>query len=76
MCGTDTREDLNLTPATEVSCACCSTGAETPAPAGASGTAYVELVTGGTSTLTVSGTAGTAAVRAAVATACYAATSK
>lgn len=39
MCGNDTCEDLNLTPATEASRACCSNDAETPAPADASGMA-------------------------------------
>ncbi|WP_427016556.1 heavy-metal-associated domain-containing protein [Pseudarthrobacter sp. P1] len=102
MCGTDTRKDLTLTPAAETSCACCSTGATTAAPADATGTAYgldgltcghcvqtvetavsavagvesasIDLVAGGTSTLTVSGTADPAAVRAAVAAAGYAVT--
>ncbi|MDJ0313162.1 heavy-metal-associated domain-containing protein [Arthrobacter sp. H35-D1] len=45
MCGIETREDLNLTPATDSGCSCCSTDSSavvsTPAvPGGTAGTKY------------------------------------
>lgn len=40
MCGTNNREDLNLTPIQESSCACCSTPAISTQPADTSGTVY------------------------------------
>lgn len=40
MCETNQREDLNLTPTQESSCACCSTSATAAQPADASGTVY------------------------------------
>ena len=104
MCGTDTRQDLNLTPASDSGCGCCSTDSTAMvfAPSDLSGTAAtrygvegltcghcvesvqtavsavvgvesatVELVTGGTSTLSVFGDARMTSVQAAVENAGY-----
>ncbi|MEV8183933.1 heavy-metal-associated domain-containing protein [Specibacter sp. NPDC078692] len=40
MCGTNNREDLNLTPIQESSCACCSTPAISAEPADTTGSVY------------------------------------
>ena len=40
MCGTQTPQDLILTPPTEGACGCCSAGVATAATAGESSTAY------------------------------------
>ncbi|WP_082634253.1 heavy-metal-associated domain-containing protein [Arthrobacter alpinus] len=40
MCGTNNREDLNLTPTQDSSCACCSTPTISAQPSEASGTVY------------------------------------